>query len=253
MSAPIDSLHRGPPYFRRYYAVEESFYQHRDSVWQLLRSVLGKLFHTWNFYIGPLFTFAFVAGLWVARRNVFLLGTLAFFLAGYLLETFNFPQYTAPLFPVLLILMMRGFEELRKRPSGLFLTRAMPTAAVVLLALPIGAVMTRTPFPSNVNASCCVTAYPELKRDLVRQLHATPGPDLVMVESGPHNPLNIELVSNEADIDAADIVWAHKLGPEKDLALQRYFANRHVWEFRWDPDAPKGYRLSASGPQEGDR
>jgi hypothetical protein len=36
-------------------------------------------------------------------------------------------------------------------------------------------------------------------------------------------------VYNDANIDAAPIVWAHELGGESDQALLDYFRGRRVW------------------------
>lgn len=261
IAAPIASQKRGPAYFRSYYAVEASAYQNRHSPFQLLRGVLAKLLHTWNFYIGATFSIAFAAGLWAGRRDYLLWGTMAFFLAGYFLETWNFPQYTAPIYPVLLVFTMRGFEYLRAqdavlRPAGLFLARAMPTAAVALLALPVASLVFGLPSltSSPLNGSCCAIRNDELRPALMRQLLASPGSDLVFVRDGPQNPVNYELVFNEADIDKAQVVWAHRLSPEKDRRLQAYFHDRKVWEFEWLADTPRakgsrpGYRFRQIGP-----
>jgi len=265
ISPPIQSLHQGPAYFQDYFAMEGSKYELRKSPGLWLRSVVAKLFHTWNFYIGAIFSAAFLAGLWSCRRDLFLCGTTAFFMAGYFLETWNFPQYTAPLFPLLLIFMMRGFAWLRardpvRRPAGLFLARAMPAAMLVLLALPAASFVFGAP-PLGINATqtvCCTSHFDQLRPALRRQLLDSPGRDLVLVKDGPNNPVGYELVNNEPDIDKADIVWAHSLAPDKDQRLMQYFADRRVWEFEWLPadnqDAPgsesqQPYRLTLLDPE----
>ncbi|MDB5930956.1 MAG: putative rane protein [Polaromonas sp.] len=253
-SPPVVSKHQGPAYFRAYYEIEATTYYYRESAAKLVRSVVAKVMHTWNFYIGTTFTAAFLAGLWVARREGLLIGTLAFFFLGYCLETWNFPQYTAPIYPVLLVLTMRGFEWLRGRgAAGLFLTRAMPLAAVLLLALPVSSLVAGWPSLSNasIQAACCTIDYDDVRPALLKQLSASPGPDLVLIKDGPQNPTNYELVYNDADIDQAQVVWAHRLGPEKDQRLQAYFSGRRVWEFEWlpkPPDADQGYRFTPISP-----
>jgi hypothetical protein len=217
---------------------------------QLFRSVLAKLFHTWNFYVGAIFTIAFVAGLRSARREWFLLATLLIFLCGYVLETWNFPQYTAPIYPVLLILTMRGFERLRPwqvagRPVGLFLTRAMPTAALVVLALPVGLLTFGGVSHSDraLQEACCAYDSRNVRYEVARKLAASPGRDLVLLKDGMQNPIFVDMAYNDPDIDSSEVVWAHRLSPEKDLKLQRHFADRRVWEFEWQPDANPDYRL----------
>lgn len=250
-SSPVASEKRGPAYFRNYFSKEAEVYDRaRGSAMQLFRSVLAKLFHTWNFYIGPIFTIALVAGLSSARREWFLPATLSIFLFGYVLETWNFPQYTAPIYPVLLILMMRGFERLRPwqvagRPVGLFLTRAMPTAAVMVLALPTGLLFSGEVSHSHraLQEACCAYDSRNVRYEVARKLAASPGRDLVLLKDGPQNPMFVDMAYNDPDIDRSEVVWAHRLGPEKDLKLQRHFAGRRVWEFEWLPDTNPGYRL----------
>ncbi len=238
-SAPIVSQQRGPAYLREFYAVEGEKYERRGNLVKTGLGVIAKLFYSWNFYVGLTFAAAFFAGMWASRRDYFVLGTLAFFYLGYSIETWNFPQYTAPIFPLLLVVVMRGFEWLRPqrwrgRPTGLFLVRAMPTAAVVLLALPLGAVMFGVPaIPNTTTQACCNIKFDPLRPALVKQFLASPGKDLVLVKDGPNNPVHYELVNNEPDIENAQVVWAHSLGAEKDAALMRHFADRRVWEFEW--------------------
>lgn len=198
---------------------------------------------------------ALVAGLRSARREWFLLATLSIFLGGYVLETWNFPQYTAPIYPVLLILTMRGFERLRPwqvagRPVGIFLTRAMPTAAVVALALPIGLLIFGGASRSDraLQEACCAYDSRSVRYELAKRLVAIPGRDLVLLKNGPQNPVFADMAYNDPDIDGSEVVWAHRLGPEKDLKLQRHFADRRVWEFEWQPDTDPGYRLVELSP-----
>ncbi|MDB5930955.1 MAG: putative rane protein [Polaromonas sp.] len=255
ISPPLQSAQRGPAYFRDFYNQEARAYLRRGTLKETVRSMLAKMLHSWNFYLGATFTAAFLAGLWAARRNYFLLGTLGFFYAGYCLETWNFPHYTAPLYPVILILMMRGFEwlrgfEWRGKPAGLFLTRAMPATAVALLALPTLALWLHKPWlEGNAQSrSCCMISDSNLRSRLAAELQASPGQDLVLVKDGPNNPLHFEMVYNEADIDHAEIVWARSLGGERDLALRHHFAGRRMWEFEWLADPAKIYRLTPLNP-----
>ena len=250
ISPPVQSEKRGPAYFRDFYTAEALPFEHRGTLKETLRSAIAKIYHSWNFYIGITFTAAFLAGLWAVRRNLFLVGVLAFFYAGYLLETWNFPHYTAPLFSVVLIVMMRGFVWLRsytwrQKPVGIFLTRAMPTTAVAILMLPVWSVLFGAPLldGNQLSSACCVNTDVNLRSKLVRQLEAIPGRDIVLVKDGPDNPIHFELVYNDAVIDNSSIVWAHSLGPERDHALQRYFSDRQLWEFEWEKNSAQGYRL----------
>lgn len=259
VSPPVESLKQGPAYFRNYYEIEGASYEKRKSPAKIVKSTLGKIFHTWNFYIGPLLAIPFLAGLWVSRRNYFLMGALGFFAAGYSILTWNFPQYTAPIFPVLLILAMRGLEWLRSgtkmQPSGLFLSRMLPAAVVAALILPVALLPTASELfqkqsPQDV---CCTVTYDKLRPQLNRQLKALPGRDLVLVKDTLENPVNYEMVFNDADIDTSEVVWAHSIDNARDARLRNYFADRQVWQFEWVESEPDGFTLTPltapPGPQ----
>ena len=252
ISSPAQSLQRGPVYFRAFYAAEAASFMRRGQPAEIVRSIVAKIYYTWNFYVGPIFTAAFLAGLYAARRQRYLLATVVFFAAGYFLETWNFPHYTAPLFPVLLVVTMLGFEQLRSfkvgaRPVGLFLTRAMPVAAAALLLLPASSVLLGKPAMelNTYSHPCCALGQDNLKSRLMARLTDSPGADLVLVRDGPNNPIHQEMVYNDADIDQSPVVWARSLGAEKDARLQAYFANRKLWEFQWtEPHSLERYRLT---------
>lgn len=254
---PVASLNQGPAYFRNYFSIEAQGYQVRNSPVQLLRSVLAKLFYSWNFYIGAILSTAFFCGLWACRREAFLCGATGFFFAGYFLETWNFPQYTAPVYALLLVFTMRGFEWLRapggrRQDSRLFLARAMPVATAAVLALPVAFYIVGAPSLDghSLQGVCCAAPYDLVRPALRRQLLASPGQDLVFVKDGMHNPTEYELVNNEPDIDKSAVVWAHRLNSAKDERLQNYFAERNVWEFEWLPNTDKGYRFTLLHPAE---
>ena len=67
------------------------------------------------------------------------------------------------------------------------------------------------------------------RAELVRRLQASPGRHLVIVRDGPNSSIHHDWVYNEADIDAARIVWARSMSPTADRPLLEYFRDREVW------------------------
>ena len=67
------------------------------------------------------------------------------------------------------------------------------------------------------------------RADIERQLRSEAGKDLVIVRYGPGHNFHDEWVRNGADIDRADVVWAHDLGAAKNARLIAYFRDRKVW------------------------
>jgi hypothetical protein len=251
VAPPVDSQRRGPPHMRTFYEEEAKPHVRRNSVGGIVAGVAAKLAHTWNFYLGPLFTLPFVIGLWAQRRNAFLLGSLGFFLAGYALLTWNFPHYTAPLMPLVLVVLMHGFMQLRAwawrcKPVGRQLGRSLVLGLPVALALPTASVLTGVPaLESSRTEVCCALTGNRLRPGIEQRLQAVPGQHLVMVRSGPHSPLHYEVVYNEPDIDQARIVWARNLDDARDAKLIAAMPGRHVWQFEWRPDLPQAYSLVA--------
>lgn len=242
-SPPIEGQRRGPEYFRAFYEWEDVLYQRRGSASQLSRGVLAKAYYSWNFYIGLILTFAFIAGLWAGRREYVLPVTLGFFFLGFSFQTWHFPHYAAPLFPVLLIVTMKGFEWLRHwtpggRNSGLFLTRAMPAACLAAQAVPAAAVVSGWPAigSNHYNRPCCAVRRSTVRTEIGQKLLNIPGDDLIMVTSDRSLPIHTAVVYNDPDIDSSDIVWASRLSPEKDARLRAYFVGRKAWQLDWNPD-----------------
>jgi hypothetical protein len=80
---------------------------------------------------------------------------------------------------------------------------------------------------------------PERRIAVNNQLAQVPGKQLVFVRYWPQHIFQEEWVYNEADIDAARIVWARDLGPAENQRLRRYYPDRTVWLLEPDARPPK--------------
>jgi hypothetical protein len=60
------------------------------------------------------------------------------------------------------------------------------------------------------------------------------GESLVIVRYGPEHSPYEEWIYNEADIDAAKVVWAGEMGPEAMRELLSYFKDRRLWLLKVD-------------------
>ena len=71
------------------------------------------------------------------------------------------------------------------------------------------------------------------------------GPQLVIVDYGPHHDVDWEWVWNGADIDGSKVVWARDMGTAANKELVDYFKNRRVWQLNGDDPRPelKAYEL----------
>jgi hypothetical protein len=74
------------------------------------------------------------------------------------------------------------------------------------------------------------------RREVIRALTKQGGRHVVFVRyAAEHKIVRIDMVSNAADIDASQIVWARYMGEQQDRELIRYYPDRQAWI--WDADA----------------
>ncbi len=76
-------------------------------------------------------------------------------------------------------------------------------------------------------------------------LARAPGRQLVFVRYWPQHRFH-EWIHNDADIDAARVVWARDLGPAENETLQRHYPDRTVWLLEPDAWPPRLSRYSTA-------
>jgi hypothetical protein len=74
---------------------------------------------------------------------------------------------------------------------------------------------------------------------MLRGLERLPGRQLVLVRYASNRDPYEEWVYNDADIDAAKVVWAHDMGSAQNQELIRYFPDRQVFLLEPDAKPPK--------------
>jgi hypothetical protein len=172
------------------------------------------------------------------------------------------PHYAAPITCAMLALVLEAMRRLRSqswrgKPAGLFLTRAVPMVCLLMLVVRMGAKPLGLPEPRRWLAGgspfatwCSLGPVNPERATVLSQLEHTPGSHLVIVRYGPHHPIDMhEWVYNEADINAAKVIWARDMGPAENKELIDYFPNRHVWLVEADETPPK---VIAYGKSNGD-
>jgi hypothetical protein len=224
----------------RHKAMEENYlgwflaeYDRQQTPAGLLSYAAAKCGKLLEFYLGLVLVLPLVAlraGL-RDRWTRFALLTCVVELAAFLMATGGFPHYIAPITALIYLLAVQALRQARLwrwhgRPAGRAYVRALPAAYVALVVL--------SPFVER-------RAGPDdrhLRRaEILARLNADGRRHLVLVryQSKPMGLDHEEWVYNEADIDAARVVWAREMGPEADRKLIEYFRDRVVW--RVDADA----------------
>jgi hypothetical protein len=205
-----------------------------------LRRGADKFFSWWQFYLGPLLTLPLLALPRVIRQRKMRLPVLicAAMVAGFTVQTWTLPHYFSPATGALYILLIQGMRYLwywspAQRPLGRAMVRMIPMLACAMILLRVAAVLTHTRIEP---------AWPRgnLERAaLLHELQQLPGPQLVIVSYGPHHNVDREWVYNDADIDAAKVVWARDMGKADNQELVQYFRDRKTWFLQPDNPSPQ--------------
>ncbi len=157
-----------------------------------------------------------------------------------------FPQYIAPAFPLLMLLVALGALQLRKMPfgriTGVHLTRGF-VLAQLMLALSL--------FGFRVSDARDFPEPQYVSKDRSRVLHGVlnhPGKQLCLVRYTPLHESWQEWVFNGADLYNERVMWARSLDAETDRAVIAAYPDRTVWLVKpdfandlvspYDPDAP---------------
>jgi hypothetical protein len=233
-----------------HHAVMRDFYRWELSEFERNRTFTGylsraadKLISWWQFYLGPLLTLPLLALPWVLRQpkmRLLALICVAMF-AGFAIQTWTLPHYFSPAAGALYILLVQCLRQLwhwrssRIRPEiiGPSLVRAIPILACAMILLRVTAAAVHVPIEP---------AWPrgDLQRtNILHQLQQQPGLQLVIVRYAPHHDPVREWVYNDANIDAAKVVWARDMGKDGNQELLNYFPDRKVWVVEADRPAPQ--------------
>jgi hypothetical protein len=197
-----------------------------------------KFSFVWGFYFEywPLvLAFACAPFALANRRLRWAAILLALFTLGLALLTGILPHYAAPGVGLLLLAQVGGLHWLRYwnphgKPLGSVLVRVAMLALVVLF---VKDVIERPPSYTSGPAD-----FKALRRNLIAQLDAAPGKQLVLVRYSPaHNPY-MDFVVNGADFENAHILWARAMGAEADRGVIDYFHDRRIWTMEGDDPHP---------------
>ena len=235
---PIAGEQRGDASMRRFYDWEAAAHVRRGSLLSGARATVRKLVNLHRFYIGAALTLPFLVGAVVlAKRHPVPTVAGALVAATFFATTWDLAHYASPAFVIVVAAIVLGLGRLAGGPTsgrrGAFLAKALPLAALLPLVFPTAAVLTGGASFGwvELDRPCCsYGGGPGMARDVLEEvLNRTPGRDLVLIDTETGDNLHFTWIANRADIDAADIVWARDLGPERNPALVAHMADRRVW------------------------
>jgi len=229
---------------RDFYRWELTQYEENRTVNGALRRTRDKLVALWRFYLGPALSLPLLAFPWVLhdRRLRFPLVALAVFVAGLSPQTWTLPHYFAPAAGLLFLLLLQCMRHMhlwggRHSSRGTAAVRVVAVVCCAMVLLRLVAAITHTAIEP---------AWPRGNLDrtaIIQQLNHQPGYHLVVVRYqstyGVQHDVDHEWVHNDANIDAAKIVWARDMSSSQNRELVQYFSNRKVWFLDGDSPGPR--------------
>jgi hypothetical protein len=241
------------PHIRRVYLVIlDGFYKQTQTLGGLLAGTLTRFGFLGSFYLGPIFILPLIlaAGLlpygfsWkkLSPNSRFLMAVSAAVILANLLPIWYMPHYTSPATCAILglvLIAMRRVQafEWHGKPSGLFLTRTVPSICLLLLVLRAAA---PTWADNRIPAWCYLTASNYGRAQILRELKGYRGLQLAIVRHSPDKDFGFDdWVFNGADLDSAKVIWAHDMGPAKNQELIDYFKGCRAWLVDADDQPPK--------------
>jgi hypothetical protein len=211
--------------------------------WLLLLGT--KVVYIWAFFLGaalsaPLLMLPRIAN---SRRVRLLLVCTLFVLAGTSFVWWSTPHYFAPAACALYALVFQGLRYLRatrRKNFGLAILWAIPFVCILTLPLQPAVRQLSGDVRTRTFVDYWTTNHQMIERlEIARKVNSSGHRNLIIVRYGAsHNSLQ-EWVYNRANIDAAPIVWAREMSPEKNRELFEYFKDRKVWLLEPDLDVPR--------------
>jgi hypothetical protein len=227
--------------------IREMYVNRLPQMYKFSRGPVGLLYKAirlWVFFLGPALALPLLMVMFalprdftwrqISRPTRFLLVAGATFVAALALETFCEPHYAAPLTGLILALVLLAMRRLQlwrlgTKRVGLFMTRAIPVICLITFTLRLAARPLHIPLSGSYDAAWCETAPKSFGRAAVlAQLEKLPGRQLIIVRYRPNHEPFAEWVYNDADIDAAKVVWAHDMGSQNEELID-YYRDRTVW------------------------
>jgi hypothetical protein len=225
---------------RAFYEKEFQFYFAGRTVSGFLRHAGFKIRLGWIIFLGPALTIpllALPAAIRGRRMRLPVIG-LGVFLLGLAVEIWTYPHYFAPATGLLYLIVLQCMRHMtlwqrRRKPVGTSLVRAIPVILLAMIVLRVSALLSHTQIDQPWLGGNLARA------SILNTLQHSPGQHLVLVRCSTTHNFDREWVYNEADIDAANVVWAREWMKRATRNCRKDFKNRNVWLLEPDESPPK--------------
>ena len=178
---------------------------------------------------------------------LWVLATVAIFIAGTNFYPYFFPHYVAAVTCLFVLIAVKGLDNLTGLQWGGFPARTLATRMVLLICfahfffwygLHLSGNSNLLPATAQETWDFINYGDPEGRIAINNALTRSPGGHLVFVRYSPQHRFE-EWIGNAADIDSSKIVWALDLGAAENKRLVSYFPSRRTWILEPDARPPK--------------
>ena len=193
----------------------------------------------WMFFLGPVLTIPFLSlpRLISDHRTRLLLILTAVGIPTVTVINWGNAHYFAPFVPALYAVLLQGMRHISvwgrrykmSHPTYASFRWVIPGVVVVMIAAPFAAYALRLDIPIWPQTWASPTPPPTARTEITQSLNKIAGRHLIIVRYHPGHNIHEEFVYNDANIDAAKIVWARSIDERSDQELMRYFSGRQVW------------------------
>jgi len=200
---------------------------------------LGYRVRYYRFYFLPPLYLAQLAFLLTIRerRFVWVAGVVVLFEVGSNLYPYFYPHYIGAVTSLFVLMSVVGLSKLERWRLGRLLFLLCTAIFLAWYGVRLSGDEGLISASANDNWNFVNYGDPEGRIGINRQLESATGRHLVFVRYAPSHRFH-EWVHNDADIDAARLVWALDLGDDENQKLMRYFEGRHVWIVEPDAQPP---------------
>jgi hypothetical protein len=228
----VDYQHR---VMRRFYLawVHQAF-ERQQNFAGLVEAKRDFLLSLWYFLLSPL-TLALVAGcdLIVKRRWRLPFAMLLAALLATAGSTWNHVHYLAPAVAPLVLAVVLGIRRLRVLTWRRTSHRSVITRSLIFTYLVMFALF------ASIHLVDQKPDFAQRRHQVLERLERTAGRHLVIVRYRSGHDTLQEWVYNDADIDAAKVVWARSVNSAADKRLREYFHDRQIWLLEADEFPPR--------------
>lgn len=204
---------------------ETDRYYMRRSLDGLIQATPVSLIVLAGFYLGwlllvPLMTMPMILR---DRRMRFAALVCLLSVLAFLQETWKIPHYLAPITCLIFLLVVQGLRQmyvwrLDGRPAGRLFVTLVPFIYLGMIVVAVFFERRLDPASWHLHRAA-----------IVRQLAQDGDRHLIVVRYRPDHYSGREWVYNEAEIDAAAVIWARDMGDAGNRDLLAYFKDRRMW------------------------